>query len=61
MITVIERDKGWTIGNDGQVLHVTNAQAEELRAKLHDALRPVSTAATPAKARLMRYPAKAAS
>lgn len=60
MITVIERTSGWTIASDGQVLaHLTDAEADELRAKLTDALQPVSTAVTPAKARLMRYPIKA--
>lgn len=76
MITIIERDGGWTIGvpddrnpdaHYGQVLHVTDAEAEELRAALTNALRPVDTAAvSPAKAYarmrppIQRYPVRAA-
>ncbi|WP_141564425.1 hypothetical protein [Mycolicibacterium palauense] len=63
MIAVIERPGGVTIAHDGQVVgHFTIAEADDLRAKLTDALNPVNTAAvTPAKARMrppiLRYPA----
>lgn len=57
MITVIERNTGWTIARDGQVLtHLTDTEAKQLRARLTDTLKPVNTAVTPAKARLMVYP-----
>lgn len=65
MITVFERSGGLTIGIDGHPHHVTKAEADDLRAKLSEALRPVSTAITPAKyaARvrppIQRYPVEA--
>lgn len=67
MIVVIEGSNGYTIADDGQVLaHLTEAKADELRARLADALHPVNTGAvTPAKyaARnrppIMRYPLRA--
>lgn len=50
MITIVERNGGWTIADDGQVLaHLSNAKAEQVNAALSEALRPVSTAITPAK------------
>ena len=64
MITITDRDDGHIYhieyAREGQVLDLmSTAEAEELHAKLADALRPVSTAVTPAKARIMRYPVKA--
>lgn len=56
MITITDRDDGHVhhieYARGGQVLDLmSSAEAEELRAKLTDTLRPVSTAVTPAKAR----------
>lgn len=67
MITVIERNGGWTVADDGQVLaHLTDAKAEQVKDALYEALRPVSTLSTPAKKHagrvrppIRRYPVKA--
>lgn len=72
MIVIIEGNGGYTIARNGQLLTTTNehgyhkpayftaAQVNELRAALAEALSPVSTAVSPAKARMrppiMRYP-----
>ena len=47
MITVVKGGNNvYTIADDGQVLrHLSEAKADELRAKLTDALRPVDTGA----------------
>lgn len=64
MITITERDDGhihrYTYARDGQVMDMlTRVEAEALCQALAEALSPVSTAVSPAKARLMRYPVKA--
>lgn len=56
-VSVIRRNTGYTLTQDGQVIHISQSDANELIADL-SALRPASTAVTPAKARLMRYPVR---
>lgn len=56
-VAVVRRNNGYTLAHDGQAIHISQSDANELIADL-SALRPASTAVTPAKARLMRYPVR---